>query len=137
MTEYPSSTISPIVSSVKYYALCLSIIELMSSESDKFGNWSSFAVPLDTTYTGPVNCQWGTCMEQFSSIIDLGHHIEVTHIPKGSMKDYVCLWRSCLWKRKPSKDQCRLVNHFQFITGEKPNKCTVSPPTVITGTVQL
>ena len=111
----------------------------MSSESERCGNRSTTAVPPDTIYTDLVNCHWGTCMEQFSSIIDLVHHIEVTHVPKVFMKEYVCLWRNCLWKRKPFKDQCRLVNHLQIITGEKPNKCTVSPPTgtVITSTVQL
>ena len=117
--------------------MCLSIIELMSSESEICDNRTPTAVPSNPIYTNAVNCQWGTCMQQFFCITDLVRHVEKTHIPKAIMKEYVCLWRNCLWKRKRFKDQCRLVKHLQIIAGEESNKCSVSPPTIITGTCSI
>ena len=122
MTTWPSS----IVSSVEYYALCLSIIELMSSKR-RFRNKQPTATPPD-----PVNCKWDTCMQQFSCITDLVQHIKKTHILKGIMKNNVCLWRNCPMNKKSFNNHCRLVTHLQSHTKEKPHKCPVSSPTVTT-----
>ena len=104
----------------------------MSSKSERLRNKSPTATSPDTTYTDPVNCQWDTCMEKLSCITDLIQHIEETHLIKGIMEDYVCLWKNCWRNMKPFKDRYRLVNHLRIHSGEKPNKCTVSSPNVTT-----
>ena len=104
----------------------------MSSKRGRFGKRSPSATPPDITYTDPVNCQWGTCMKQFSCITDLAQHIEKTHVLKGVMKDNVCLWRNCRLNMKPFKDRYILAIHLRKHSGEKSHRCPVSPPTVTT-----
>ena len=110
----------------------MSIIELMSSKRRFRNKPPAAATPPDITYTDPVNCQWDTCIQQFSCITDLVQHIKKTHTLKGAMKEYVCLWRNCRRTRKPFKSRYNLVTHLQIHTGEKAHKCPVSPPTVTT-----
>ena len=105
----------------------------MSSKRGRVGNKPPGATPPNTTSTDPVNCEWDTCIEQFSCITDLVQHIKKTHICKGIMKDNVCLWRNCPRNKKPYQYPCRLVAHLQSHSGEKPHKCPVSPPAVTTG----
>ena len=121
-----------IVSSIKYYTLYQSIIELMSLKRGISGKKSLTVTPPDTTYTEPVNCQWDTCMKQFSCIAFLLHHIEKTHMSKENMEDYVCLWKNCHRNKKPYKARYSLIYHLRNHTGDKPHRCPVSPPTVTT-----
>ena len=93
---------------------------------------STTTTTYDTTYPDPVNCQWDTCMQQFSCIPFLAQHIEKAHMLKKIMKDNVCLWKNCSRNKKPFKYRYLLVEHLQSHTGEKPNICPVSPPKVTT-----
>ena len=100
----------------------------MSSKRGRFENKSPTATSPDITYTDPVNCQWDTCIEQFSCITDLLQHIEETHLLKGIN---VCFWRNCQRNKKPFKFRCRLVTHIQIHPGEKHHRCPVSPLPVL------
>ena len=100
----------------------------MSSKSERLGNKPPTATSSDTTYTDPVNCQWDTCIEQFSCITDLVQHVEKTHMIKAIMEDCVCLWRNCQRYRKPFKYRNGLVAHLQSHSREKPHRCPVSSP---------
>ena len=102
----------------------------MSSKRGRFGNESPTTTPPDTTYTDPVNCQWDTCIEQFSCIADLVQHIEKTHMLKEIIKANVCLWRNCLRNRRPFIYRNGLVAHLQSHSKVKPHRCPVSSSTV-------
>ena len=102
---------------------------MSSKKEGRLRKTSPTATPFGVTYTDPVNCQWDTCLQQFSRITDLVQHIKKTHKLK-EIKKHVCLWRNCTRNRKPLKDRYAFVTHLQTHTGEKPHICPVSSPTV-------
>ena len=71
-------------------------------------------------------------MQQFSCITDLAQHIEKTHMLKEIIKNNVCLWRNCSSNRKPFRFRHMLLYHLKSHSGEKHNKCPVSPFIVTT-----
>lgn len=71
-------------------------------------------------------CLWEGCGLSFEDLDDLVQHIENAHVEKGKADEYVCLWQSCIRRKKPFNARYKLLIHMRIHSGEKPNRCTVS-----------
>ncbi len=75
----------------------------------------------------PYVCLWEGCNQMCDEQEDLVQHIESRHVEKGKSEDFTCMWKACIRKKKPFNARYKLLIHMRIHSGEKPNKCTVSP----------
>ncbi len=75
----------------------------------------------------PYVCLWEDCNQMCDEQEDLVQHIESRHVEKGKSEDFTCMWKACIRKKKPFNARYKLLIHMRIHSGEKPNKCTVSP----------
>jgi hypothetical protein len=68
------------------------------------------------------------CCAAYEQQEELVRHIEKSHIDQRKGEDFTCFWAGCVRRYKPFNARYKLLIHMRVHSGEKPNKCMVSPP---------
>lgn len=79
---------------------------------------------------GKHGCFWVDCGKLYDHQEELVRHIEKIHIDQRKGEDFTCFWAGCPRRFKPFNARYKLLIHMRVHSGEKPNKCTVSPSSV-------